>query len=90
MERYNRDDLTVIQTKQELIIPEDRVVSVSGEVRWRHTIKRPILGEDGTAHQVLGVITDITEQKRAEDALAEERNLLRILIDHLPDYIYVK
>src|SRR5712692_4443592 len=28
--------------------------------------------------------------KRAEDALAQERNLLQTLIDHLPDFIYIK
>jgi PAS domain S-box-containing protein len=33
---------------------------------------------------------DTTQRKRAEMALAEERNLLRTLIDNLPDYIYVK
>ena len=35
-------------------------------------------------------ITDITDRKRAEDAIQEERNLLRTLIDNLPDSIYVK
>ena len=39
---------------------------------------------------VLASIIDITERKRAEDALRRERNLLRTLIDNLPDYIYVK
>jgi len=32
----------------------------------------------------------ISERKRAEAALLAERNLLRTLIDHLPDCIYVK
>jgi len=32
----------------------------------------------------------INERERAESELAEERNLLRTLIDALPDYIYVK
>lgn len=36
------------------------------------------------------IIRDITEQKRAQTALAEERNLLRTLIDSAPDFIYVK
>lgn len=33
---------------------------------------------------------EIRERTRAENALIEERNLLRALIDHLPDYMYVK
>ncbi|MEW5960942.1 MAG: histidine kinase dimerization/phosphoacceptor domain -containing protein [Chloroflexota bacterium] len=33
---------------------------------------------------------EIVERKRTEAALAEERNLLRTLIDNLPDAIYVK
>lgn len=35
-------------------------------------------------------IRDITERKKAEEQLSRERNLLRALIDNLPDYIYVK
>ena len=33
---------------------------------------------------------EIEERKRMERTLAEERNLLRTLIDNLPDFIYVK
>jgi PAS domain S-box-containing protein len=35
-------------------------------------------------------VRDITERKRAEEALARERNLLRTLIDNLPAYVYLK
>lgn len=35
-------------------------------------------------------IRDITERKKADKKLQEERILLRTLIDNLPDYIYVK
>ncbi len=35
-------------------------------------------------------LRDITERKRTQNALAEERNLLRTLIDAVPDSIYVK
>lgn len=36
------------------------------------------------------IIRDITERKKAQEALAKERNLLRTLIDNIPDYIFVK
>jgi len=33
---------------------------------------------------------DITQRKRAEEGLVKERNLLRTVIDNLPDYVYIK
>jgi two-component system cell cycle sensor histidine kinase/response regulator CckA len=35
-------------------------------------------------------IIDVMDRKRMEHELVRERNLLRTLIDHIPDYIYVK
>ncbi len=35
-------------------------------------------------------IRNITEKKRTEEQLLQERNLLRTVIDNIPDYIYVK
>ena len=55
-------------------------------VSWSNVSKYyPIPGWAGWA---VGI--DVTERKEAEKALAEERNLLRALIDHLPDYLYLK
>jgi two-component system sensor histidine kinase/response regulator len=39
---------------------------------------------------LLTAVEDITERKRAETALMEERHLLRTLMDNLPDSIYFK
>ena len=33
---------------------------------------------------------DITERKKASEQIAQERNLLRTVIDNIPDYIFVK
>jgi PAS domain S-box-containing protein len=38
---------------------------------------------------VIGVGVDTTERKKAEEDLIKERKLMRALIDHLPDNIYV-
>ena len=45
--------------------------------------------QDGTRF-FCGFIRDITARKKADEQLSSERNLLRTLIDNLPDYIYVK
>ncbi len=67
------------------------------EVYVRHRDGRQIIlsansivvrDQDGTVMGMTGTSRDITEQKRAQEALRTERNLLRTLIDHLPDRIY--
>ncbi len=40
--------------------------------------------------QIVVIIRNITERKQAEESLKRERNLFRVLIDNLPDAIYVK
>ena len=36
------------------------------------------------------VAMDVTERKQAQETLAQERSLLRTLIDSMPDHIYAK
>jgi PAS domain S-box-containing protein len=71
VERFRRDDLAAMDSLQEQIVPEEAVTAGRGP-RWFRTIKRPIIGPDGRANQVLGVATDITEQRRVAQRLQEE------------------
>ena len=50
----------------------------------------PIFDESGEVVHIIEACRDITERRLAEIALEREHNLLRALIDHLPDCIYVK
>ena len=45
---------------------------------------------DGQPIAIVTTCEDITERKRAEETMTQERNLLRTLIDNLPDHIFVK
>jgi len=47
-------------------------------------------GPQGEIRGSFAVFTDISKLKEAEKALAEERNVLRMLMDSLPDHIYMK
>jgi len=40
--------------------------------------------------EIVAVYDDVTERQVAQERLQEERNLLRTLIDHIPDKVYVK
>lgn len=50
----------------------------------------PLRDDDGKLIGLIGLSIDITERRRAKQALMEERQLLRTLIDTLPDPIFVK
>ncbi len=65
-------DLRVFETAQEQQIEEEKITDAQGRERWLRTIKRPLLAEDGSVAQVLGVATDITEQRKFQRQLAEE------------------
>jgi PAS domain S-box-containing protein len=69
---------------------EYRVVWPDGSVRWLRDSVRVTRSADGGALRLDGVLTDITGRKESERRLAQERQLLRSLIDHLPESIYVK
>lgn len=50
----------------------------------------PVNRSEQAVTSLVCIIRDITERKQAELTIAEERNLLRTVIDTVPDYIYVK
>jgi two-component system, cell cycle sensor histidine kinase and response regulator CckA len=77
VEWFQRDDVEVMDTGVEKFIPEEMITDASGNVRWLQTIKRPITSKNGTPKQILGVATDITERKKAEQALQDSEQQLR-------------
>ncbi|MGH7991805.1 MAG: PAS domain-containing protein, partial [Limisphaerales bacterium] len=84
------DDQLVLQKGQSLINREERLVNANGEVFWIVTTKVPWRDADGNIAGLIGGSRNITKQKEAEVKLMAERNLLRTVIDNLPDAIYAK
>ncbi len=56
-----------------------RIVCPSGEVRFIHSIAETTRDDAGRARRVFGVMQDVTEQKRAEEALRRLNRELRAI-----------
>jgi PAS domain S-box-containing protein len=65
---------------------ENRYHCKNGSYRWMLWTATPFVEQQ----LIYAASRDITERKAIEEALARERNLLRALMDHLPDHIFVK
>ena len=61
-----------------------------GSVVWTNRTISLVRDSAGEPLYFLRIIEDISERKRAENALAQERLLLRTVVDAIPDRIYVK
>ena len=83
------DEQAIIQTGQPLI-KEEKVTRADHPNGWVSSIKMPMRDNQGNIIGTFGISTDITERKRIEEALTQERNLLHTLIENLPDHIYAK
>jgi PAS domain S-box-containing protein len=62
----------------------------AGQIRFLEINGVPFFDTEGRLSGYRGTTRDITERKRAEEALARDRNLLRTLMESLPDKVYIK
>ncbi|MFM8332791.1 MAG: PAS domain S-box protein, partial [Candidatus Methylumidiphilus sp.] len=69
--RLRGDDLEVLDSRRILRIPEEQVTDASGAAHWFSGVKAPLIDADGRCDKLLGVVIDVTERKRAEEALRE-------------------
>jgi PAS domain S-box-containing protein len=88
-QHFRSDDLEVVRSRRSKFIPEEPVTHVNGETRWYQTIKVPIVSAEGDM-QLLGIATDITERKKAQDELQAQHRFLRQVIDLNTSLIFAK
>lgn len=69
---------------------ENPLLTKDGEERLIVFHNTVIRGPDGQIVAVLFSAEDITQRRKMEEALTQERNLLQALIDNIPDSIYFK
>ena len=87
--KYQHDDRRVLVQKVPFSAIEQHR-DQDGNMLYVRVIKSPLFGPDGEITGVQGIFWDETERFKAEEALAYERDLLRAMLDNIPDSIYFK
>ena len=84
------DEREIMRTGRSMLEKVEPQNLPDGSRGWALTTKVPLQDTSGRIIGTMGISHDITKIKRMEDDLAAERNLLRSVIDHIPDPIFVK
>ncbi|MCK4403504.1 MAG: PAS domain S-box protein [candidate division Zixibacteria bacterium] len=81
---------TCLDGKTPEYVFEHRMVHRDGSVRWILSRGNVMRDAKGNAVRMVGTDTDITERKRAEEALQASENKYRTLLENLPQKIFLK
>ncbi len=87
--KYRHDDEHVMRSGVTSQMLESHA-KPDGSTLYVRLIKAPLRNAAGEALGVQGVFWDVTKDKKMEEQLALERDLLRALMDNVPDRIYFK
>ena len=88
-EHFHKDDLDVIRSGVPKIIPEEKITDSTGMQRYLQTAKIPFrFGTEGIPC-ILGVAIDITEHKRAEEALHISEEKYRLVVENASDAVFI-
>ncbi|MGB8218581.1 MAG: PAS domain S-box protein [Candidatus Methanoperedens sp.] len=86
-EKYRADDKRIMESGKTENIEEYYILN--GQQGIVHTVKTPIRDENGNITGVLGIFWDITEYKRAEEALRVSEEKYRSLIENIQDGVFI-
>ena len=84
------DELDLLAGGEAILGKEERETWGEGEDTWCSTTKMALRDADGQIIGTFGISRDITDEKRAKAQLGRERDLLKTIINNVPDLIFVK
>ncbi|CBL44683.1 Conserved hypothetical protein [gamma proteobacterium HdN1] len=69
---------------------ESNLIHATGEMRHYWSVKKPLRDASGNILGLLGISYDISEKKRLEDQVREQKSLLDTVLDNVDALVYMK
>jgi len=85
-EKYRQDDKIVMESGEPTEI-EERYIH-EGQETWVNTVKTPVRDKNGNVAGILGIFWDISDRKKAEEALRTSEQKFKDLTETTPDWIW--
>ena len=85
-----QDELHVMETGEPLLGKVEFEIMADGRKSWSLTTKLPLRDRQNRIVGTCGISREISQIKEMEEQLETERNLLRAVIDNLPDLVFLK
>ncbi len=89
LERIRRTFRQAVSDRRGVLRAEYRILHDDGETRWIADRRQLFYDDGGRFAYVDGLMLDITERKRMEDALRDSEDRYRRLVDGSPEMIFV-
>lgn len=87
MKEALREDLEILKEGKPRLDMRRALPNPNGELRYLQISKVPIFRKNGSPNEVFTTITDITDIKKIEDNLREERNFSHSITSTIPDWV---
>ncbi|WP_051246955.1 sensor domain-containing diguanylate cyclase [Thermomonas fusca] len=85
-----KTDRRVLELGETIAREETNHIHATGESRSYWSIKKPLRDASGAIVGLLGISHDITEKKRLEDRVRQQKELLDTVLDNIDGLVYVK
>ncbi len=89
----DKNYVTDISSKNLYMAPvpyECKIITSAGVTKSICVETKVVLGKYGEVEKTFGIVQDITDRKLAEARITAEKELFRLMIENMPDQIYLK
>lgn len=87
---FRTTDQEALDTRRKVDRLEIAIDPVSRKKRYFRSVKVPLMTGEGVPHSLLGISSDVTEERRLEKKLRDNERQLTTILDNMKAHVYIK